>query len=196
MKSLLRTDIIFEHDKKYYFRDPLFRFWIAKTQLGKDIVLERDTMSADDYISDLKEKSLRVSTELGRAVETECAYYLEKKFNITLSRYLTGDIEFDLVGIKAPIRIQLGPRCTRGLGAGGTPEIGERAAHESREEPVIDLLAISAMDRDTEVSWVRKERDWLERATVAGRRREPRRDAGPSARCRRYRQRRARGSIA
>jgi hypothetical protein len=100
MKSLLRTDIIFEHDKKYYFRDPLFRFWIAKTQLGKDIVLERDTMPIDNYISDMKEKYLRASTELGRAVETEAAFYLEKKFDIALGRYLKGDIEFDLVGIK------------------------------------------------------------------------------------------------
>ena len=33
-------------------------------------------------------------------------------------------------------------------------------SHESREEPVIDLLAISALDRDTEMTWIRKERDW------------------------------------
>jgi cell division protein FtsZ len=34
----------------------------------------------------------------------------------------------------APTRIQLGPRLTRGLGAGGKPEIGEAAAEESRDE--------------------------------------------------------------
>jgi cell division protein FtsZ len=34
----------------------------------------------------------------------------------------------------APIQIQLGPRLTRGLGAGGNPEIGARAAEESRED--------------------------------------------------------------
>jgi formate dehydrogenase major subunit len=43
-------------------------------------------------------------------------------------------------------------------------------AHENRIDPQIDLLAISAMERDTEITWVRNERDWLERATVAGRR--------------------------
>ena len=32
---------------------------------------------------------------------------------------------------KAPLKIQLGPRITRGLGAGGNPEIGEAAAEES-----------------------------------------------------------------
>ena len=34
---------------------------------------------------------------------------------------------------KAPTRIQLGEKLTRGLGAGGVPEIGRRAAEESRD---------------------------------------------------------------
>ena len=34
---------------------------------------------------------------------------------------------------KAPIRIQLGEKLTRGLGAGGVPETGRRAAEESRD---------------------------------------------------------------
>ncbi|HVN56389.1 MAG TPA: cell division protein FtsZ [Anaerolineaceae bacterium] len=34
----------------------------------------------------------------------------------------------------APVKIQLGPKVTRGLGAGGTPEIGEAAAEESYRE--------------------------------------------------------------
>ncbi len=43
-------------------------------------------------------------------------------------------------------------------------------AHDNRVDPQIDLLAISAIERETEITWVRNERDWLERATVAGRR--------------------------
>jgi ferredoxin len=42
-------------------------------------------------------------------------------------------------------------------------------SHEERAEPMIDLLAISAIDRDTEITYVRRERDWLERAQAAGR---------------------------
>jgi formate dehydrogenase major subunit len=42
-------------------------------------------------------------------------------------------------------------------------------SHESRAEPIVDLLATSAMDRDTEVSFVRRERDWVERARQQGR---------------------------
>jgi cell division protein FtsZ len=34
----------------------------------------------------------------------------------------------------APVKIQLGPRTTRGLGAGGNPEVGRAAAEESEKE--------------------------------------------------------------
>ena len=39
-----------------------------------------------------------------------------------------------LQGSLAPVKIQLGPEATRGLGAGGIPEIGYKAAEESRNE--------------------------------------------------------------
>ena len=39
-----------------------------------------------------------------------------------------------LTTAKAPKRMQIGEKLTRGLGAGARPEIGEKAAMESREE--------------------------------------------------------------
>jgi formate dehydrogenase major subunit len=42
-------------------------------------------------------------------------------------------------------------------------------SHESRAEPMIDLMAISAVERDTEITYVQRERDWLERAQASGR---------------------------
>jgi len=35
--------------------------------------------------------------------------------------------------------------------------------------PMIDLIAIAAVDRETEMTYVRRERDWLERAVASGR---------------------------
>ncbi|MBI3761072.1 MAG: cell division protein FtsZ [Chloroflexi bacterium] len=45
-----------------------------------------------------------------------------------------------LLNSSAPVKIQLGPRFTRGLGAGGAPEVGEKAALESRDE-IAEALA-------------------------------------------------------
>lgn len=39
-----------------------------------------------------------------------------------------------LMGCRAPKRVHIGERVSRGLGAGGNPEIGEKAAEESAEE--------------------------------------------------------------
>ena len=35
---------------------------------------------------------------------------------------------------KAPIQIQIGDKLTKGLGAGANPDVGQKAAEESREE--------------------------------------------------------------
>lgn len=42
-------------------------------------------------------------------------------------------------------------------------------SHASREEPEIDLLALAAIDRETEVTYIRREPDWLDRARADGR---------------------------
>ena len=42
-------------------------------------------------------------------------------------------------------------------------------SHESRSDPMVDLLAYSAVNRDSEVTYIRRERDWAERATAEGR---------------------------
>jgi ferredoxin len=42
-------------------------------------------------------------------------------------------------------------------------------AHTSREEPMIDLMAIAAIGRETEVTYIRRERDWAARAAAEGR---------------------------
>ncbi|HEY2916799.1 MAG TPA: FAD-dependent oxidoreductase, partial [Candidatus Limnocylindrales bacterium] len=42
-------------------------------------------------------------------------------------------------------------------------------SHTSRSEPMIDLMALAEIDRETEVSYIRKERDWLQRAIDQGR---------------------------
>src|SRR5206468_852775 len=42
-------------------------------------------------------------------------------------------------------------------------------SHLSRAEPMIDLMAIAAVDMETEVTYIRRERDWAARAAAEGR---------------------------
>jgi formate dehydrogenase major subunit len=42
-------------------------------------------------------------------------------------------------------------------------------SHTSRAEPMIDLLALADIERETEISYIRKERDWALRAAAEGR---------------------------
>jgi NADPH-dependent glutamate synthase beta subunit-like oxidoreductase/formate hydrogenlyase subunit 6/NADH:ubiquinone oxidoreductase subunit I/ferredoxin len=46
-------------------------------------------------------------------------------------------------------------------------------SHTSREEPMIDLLALAQLERETEMTYIRRERDWAERARAEGRFLEP-----------------------
>lgn len=42
-------------------------------------------------------------------------------------------------------------------------------AHTGRQDPMIDLMAIAAIDRETEVTYIRRERDWASTAAAEGR---------------------------
>ncbi len=76
VKSLLKTDLIIKKDMKYYFRDPVFRFWLAKTALGKELSIAFNKNVTTTFIEELKEKFLEKSTELGRMKEFELYYFV------------------------------------------------------------------------------------------------------------------------
>jgi ferredoxin len=42
-------------------------------------------------------------------------------------------------------------------------------SHESRSDPMIDLIALASVDQESEITYIRRERDWLERAAAEGR---------------------------
>jgi formate dehydrogenase major subunit len=46
-------------------------------------------------------------------------------------------------------------------------------SHTSRVDPMIDLLALAAVDQETEMTYIRRERDWAERAAAEGRPTQP-----------------------
>jgi ferredoxin len=42
-------------------------------------------------------------------------------------------------------------------------------SHTSRTDPMIDLLALARVDQETDVTYIRRERDWAARAAAEGR---------------------------
>ncbi len=46
-------------------------------------------------------------------------------------------------------------------------------SHVDRSEPMVDLIALAAIDRETEATYIRREHDWVARATAAGRPPDP-----------------------
>ncbi len=57
------------------------------------------------------------------------------EFNLRGIEFIVANTDHQaLMANSAPVKIHLGPRSTRGLGAGGNPEIGRVAAEESRNE--------------------------------------------------------------
>ena len=84
MKSLLKSDLIIKKNQQYYFRDQVLRFWLAKTSLGKSHDMISDVEIAENFISDLKERYLKISSEYGRAKEFQLYYYINEKQGQTI----------------------------------------------------------------------------------------------------------------
>jgi cell division protein FtsZ len=56
-------------------------------------------------------------------------------FNLRGIEFIAANTDLQILqSSSAPVKIQLGPLVTRGLGAGGDPSVGKRAAEESRHE--------------------------------------------------------------
>ena len=100
LKVLLKTDLLLRDGNNYYFRDPLLAFWLKNTYLGINDNELRKEVVRDNLISELTEKYLKASSELGKAKEYEFKVKLEEKFGLKLKNYAStdGQIEFDLVG--------------------------------------------------------------------------------------------------
>ena len=105
VKTLLKTDLIVRDGTMYRVRDPVFEGWISKFYLGLDRFTLRDKTVFEKVFSELQEKYVRASSELGKAKEYEFKSRLEEKMGVRLKQYVTpdGQIEFDLVGTKKGI---------------------------------------------------------------------------------------------
>lgn len=102
LNELMKLDLVIVDEHKYYFRDPVFKYWIGYTQMGMEVDELPRKKDLFLLIKELDEKFQRASSELGKAKEYEFKAKLEDRFKIKLRNYLSkdGQIELDLIGEK------------------------------------------------------------------------------------------------
>lgn len=95
LKFLLRTDLIVKQEEKYYFKDKLMRFWLAKTYLGiTELELKREKF-LEELIQELEERYLKAKMELGLAKEAVIREKMREIFGLDFKNYRRGNVEFD-----------------------------------------------------------------------------------------------------
>ena len=71
LRWLREVDLLTEQDKRYSYRDPVLRFWVAQTTVGTELHGFPRREDLDALLSDLSERFQRTATQLGRAKENE-----------------------------------------------------------------------------------------------------------------------------
>jgi len=90
LRWLMEVDLIIEEDGRYYYRDPVLRFWVAYTSRGIEVDLFPRREELEGLIADLQERFQRVSTQLGRAKESEVRELLRRMAGQTVDGALLG----------------------------------------------------------------------------------------------------------
>ena len=63
---LVDIDLIVKEDNLYYFRDPVFRYWIMNVYEGVEFDAMPDKRVIEDMVRDIEAKFEKASTELGK----------------------------------------------------------------------------------------------------------------------------------
>jgi hypothetical protein len=131
LRWLIEVDLIIEEEKRYYYRDPVLRFWVAYTGQGVEVDTFPRHEGLEGLISDLSERFQRTSSQLGRAKESEVRELL---------RVLAGEkVPGDLFGQDKPVQI---------------PEFEEVTSYQSSDGQVeLDVLAKGDEPWVVEVKW-------------------------------------------
>lgn len=104
LNELIKVDLLIKtEDKRYYFKDQVFRQWLRYFYLGYQVDEELRSKFLEELLKDLEEKYLQASTDLGKAKEYEWKVKLEKDLKLRLEKYEKDNVEFDLVGKKQAV---------------------------------------------------------------------------------------------
>ena len=71
LRALEEVDLLIEEGGAYFYRDPVLRYWVASVKRGIEVDPFADRATLAPLLADLEEEHARLSTELGRARESQ-----------------------------------------------------------------------------------------------------------------------------
>jgi len=71
LRALQEVDLLIEADGEYFYRDPVLRYWVAAMTRGIEVDLLANRAALAPLLADLEAQHARLSSELGRARESQ-----------------------------------------------------------------------------------------------------------------------------
>lgn len=84
LRRLVEVDLLIERDGRYFYADPVFRYWVAQTTTGVTVDGFPRQEELRHLVAGLAERFARVSTQLGRAKESEMRELLRQLAGLTV----------------------------------------------------------------------------------------------------------------
>ncbi len=104
LRRLMEVDLLVERQGRYFYADPVFRYWVAQTTKGVAIDGFPRQEELKALVADLAERFARASTQLGRAKESEVRELLRKLSGRTVPGAYLG--QTDPIPVPAFTRIE------------------------------------------------------------------------------------------
>ena len=104
LRRLMEVDLLVERQGRYFYADPVFRYWVAQTTKGVAIDGFPRQEELKALVADLAERFERASTQLGRAKESEVRELLRKLAGRTVPGAYLG--QTDAIPVPAFARIE------------------------------------------------------------------------------------------
>jgi uncharacterized protein len=105
LRRLMEVDLLVVRDGRYFYVDPVFRYWVAQTTKGVNVEGFPRQEDLKRLVADLAERFARASTQLGRAKESEVRELLRK----LVGRTVPGAYLGQSVPIPVPVFTRIEP---------------------------------------------------------------------------------------
>ncbi len=131
LRWLRDVDLIVEHTRQYYYRDPVLRFWVANVVRGVEVSLTAEPLDLAGIIARLDTSFQRASEELGKAQES--------RIRELLRRFTGQTVDGSLFGRSEPIALPTFTKVGEYLSPDGQVELDALAETTDRQKWAVEV---------------------------------------------------------